>query len=311
LTAQTQSASPAGGAWDHARGRPQASREEAPPRHWRELLSRVKARVSRDNLSIVAAGVGFYALLAVFPGLAALISIYGLAFDPQEVEGQLSGFGAMLPPQAMEVLLGQLREVARTAPGALGMAAIGGLLLTLWSAAAGIKTLMVALNVAYHQPERRGFLKFNAVALALTLASILAAVLAIATVVAIPALIKVLDLGSVLEGVLSLARWPVLALVVVLGLGVLYRYGPSREAVRGGWFNWGAVIATLLWLAGSALFSFYVSNFGKYNETYGSVGAIVVLLLWFLLTAYVILVGAEIDAVLERRTSAARDAPNR
>ena len=100
-------------------------------------------------------------------------------------------------------------------------------------------------------------------------------------------------------------------LAMVLGLGVVYRYGPSREAARGGWFRWGAVVATLLWLAGSALFSFYVSNFGKYNETYGSVGAIVVLLLWFLLTAYVILVGAEIDAVLERSPRAVRDAPKR
>jgi membrane protein len=217
----------------------------------------------------------------------------------------------MLPPQATEVLLGQLREVARTPPGALGLAAVGGLLLTLWSAAAGIKTLMVALNVAYHQPERRGFLKFNGVALALTVAGVLAAVLAIATVVAIPALLGVLDVASDIEAVVSLVRWPLLALAMVLGLGVLYRYGPSREAARGGWFRWGAVVATLLWLAGSALFSFYVSNFGKYNETYGSVGAIVVLLLWFLLTAYVILVGAEIDAVLERSPRAVRDAPKR
>lgn len=186
LTAQMgQTAAPAGGAWDEARGRPRASREDAPPRHSRELLSRVNARIAQDNLSIIAAGVGFYALLGV------------------------------------------------------------------------------------------------------------------------------LDLASDIEGVVSLVRWPLLALAMVLGLGVLYRYGPSRETARGGWFRWGAVVATLLWLAGAALFSFYVSNFGKYNETYGSVGAIVVLLLWFLLTAYVILVGAEIDAVLERSPRAVRDAPKR
>lgn len=293
---------PAASRGEAERGREAAAPGEIPPRGWRDVLSRVKESLSRDNLSVISAGVAFYALLAVFPGLAALILLYGLAFDPQQAQEQLEAFGAVLPQEAREVVLGQLGELTATDTGTLGTAAVGSLLLALWSASAGIKTLMLALNVAYHEREKRGFVRFNATALLLTLAAILGAITAIAAVVALPAIISFLHLGDTLESLARYARWPILALAMVLGLSVVYRVGPSRDAARWSWVSWGAVIATVLWLAGSALFSFYVSHFANYNKTYGSMGAIVILLLWFLLTAYSVLIGAEINAEMERQT---------
>lgn len=281
------------GAWDDAQPRRGVS--------WREWGRRLKSRISEDNLSLIAAGVAFYALLAVFPGLGALISLYGLAFDPQQAQAQLATFGELLPPQASDVLLGQMSEVTSTERGALGLAAVGGLLLTLWSASAGVKTLMSALNVVYDEEERRGFIKFAAVALGLTLLEIIGAILAISAVVAVPAIVSMLPLSGWMQGLARLAPWPVLAVAMIIGVDILYRYGASRSGRRGPWFSRGAMTATGLWLLASLLFTLYVSMFGNYNETYGSVAGVVILLMWFLITAYVVLLGAEINAELERQ----------
>jgi len=295
-----RSADPAEAQWE--RGRGAESPKDIPKRGWRDILMRVKRQMSEDRLSIVAAGVAFYALLAVFPALIALVALYGLAFDPKQVSDQVAALGGVLPPQAADILLGQLQDLTGTRRGALGLGAIGGLALALWSASAGVRTLMEALNVAYDEEEKRGFLSFYGTALLLTLAAILGAIVAILAVVALPIVVKFLGLGSLLEGLISLARWPIVAAAMMLGFAVIYRYGPSREEPRWSWVSAGAVVATLLWIAGSALFSLYVTKFGNYNETYGSVGAIVILLTWFLLTAYAILIGAEVNAEMERQT---------
>jgi membrane protein len=279
-----------------------AHREWARGRGWKDILWRVKQQMSQDRLSIIAAGVAFYGLLAVFPGLIALVGLYGLAFDPQQVEQQIAALSGILPQEARQVLLTQLRDLTTTDRTALGIGAIGGLLLALWSASAGMRTLMEALNVAYDEEEKRGFIRFYGTALLLTLAAIVGAVLAIGMVIALPVVLKLVGLAEALKWLIAVAAWPILVGMMLLGLAVVYRFGPSRAQARWRWVSWGAVTATVLWVVGSALFSFYVTRFGNYNETYGSVGAIVILLMWFLLSSYAVLIGAELNAEMERHS---------
>ena len=286
----------------HARGREARTPEEIPARGWKDILWRLKDQIKQDRLSIIAAGVAFYGLLAVFPGLIALVALYGLAFDPQQVEQQVSALGGILPPEAAEILLGQLDDLTMTDSTALSLGAIGGVLLALWSASAGMRTLMEALNVAYSEEEKRGFVRFYGTALLLTLAAILGTVIAILLVVALPIVLNFLGLGEALKWLIAVAAWPILVVMMMIGLAIVYRYGPSRRQARWRWVTWGAVVASVLWVIGSVLFSLYVTQFGKYNETYGSVGAIVILLMWFLLSSYAVLIGAELNAEMERQT---------
>jgi membrane protein len=290
--------------WGQGRGRDARTPKDIPARGWKDILWRVKEQIAQDRLSIIAAGVAFYGLLAVFPGLIALVGLYGLAFDPQQVEQQVSALSGILPAQAADILLGQLHDLTTTDSTALSIGAIGGLLLALWSASAGMRTLMEALNIAYGEEEKRGFLRFYGTALLLTLAAILGTLIALALVIALPIVLKFLGLSSALSWVISIAAWPILVGMMLLGLAIMYRYGPSREEPRWRWVSWGAVTATLLWIAGSVLFTVYVTRFGNYNETYGSVGAIVILLMWFLLSSYAVLIGAELNAEMERQTRA-------
>ena len=285
-----------------ARGREASQPSEIPSRGWRDIALRVKEQIGRDRLSIIAAGVAFYGLLAVFPGLVALVGIYGLVADPARVESHAAALSAILPPQASEILMTQLRDLASTDRTALGIGAIGGILLALWSASAAVRTLMEALNVAYHEEESRGFVRFYGTALALTFGGILGVIVAIGLVVALPAIMNALGLNWLVDIVVRLARWPILAVLAIAGFAVVYRYGPSRRQPRWRWVSWGAGIAVVMWLAGSALFSLYVTRFGNYNETYGAAGAVVILLMWFLLSSYAILIGAEINAEMERQT---------
>jgi len=285
-----------------AHGREADRPREIPSRGWLDVAKRVKTQIKRDRLSIVAAGVAFYGLLAVFPGLVALVGLYGLLVEPAQVESHVSAISHMLPPQAAELLLGQLHDLTSTDRTALGIGAIGGLLLALWSASSAVRTLMEALNVAYHEEESRGMIRFYGTALVLTFGGVIAVLIAVALVVGVPALLKMIGLGGILETVFSFVRWPVLAVLAIVGFAVVYRYGPSRAKPRWRWVTWGAAIAVALWIIGSALFSLYVTRFGNYNETYGAAGAVVILLMWFLLSSYAILIGAEINGETERQT---------
>ena len=283
-------------------GREAESPGQIPARGWRSVVSRVRERMREDNLSIISAGVAFYALLSLFPALAALVAIYGLVADPQQIEGQVASLSAMLPAQAAELITGQLHDLVQTDRTALGLGAAVGVLLALWSASKGVRTLMAALNVAYHEEESRGTLTLLATSLALTLAAIAGFIVMIGLIVAAPVAARFIGLGDALESLVDLSRWPVVALTVVVGLAVMFRYGPSRDEPRWRWASPGAVIATLLWIAGTVLFSLYVSRFGNYNETYGAMGAVVILLMWLLLSAYVVLIGALVNAEMERQT---------
>jgi membrane protein len=288
--------------WEASRGREARTPQEIPAKGWRDILWRVKDRISRDNLSIISAGVAYYALLAIFPALIALVGLYGLAFDPHQVQDHLSSLTAVLPGEAATLIADQLAEVTSMEKSSLGVGSIAAILLALWSASAGMRTLMTALDVAYGEEEERGTLKFYGTSLLLTLGAVLGGLIAIATIVAVPVALEFLGLGSTVDNIVSYARWPLLAVVMLAGLAIVFRYGPSRSKPQWRWVTWGAVLATLLWIGGSALFSLYVTRFGDYNKTYGSVGAVVILMTWFLLTAYVFLIGAEVNAEMERQT---------
>jgi membrane protein len=288
---------------DDGRGRMADEPGQIPRQGWKDILRRTWQQVKEDNISIVAAGVAFYALLAIFPALGAALSIYGFFADPADVSQQLASLGGLLPGDARSVLERQLSEVSAQPQSALSLGAIVGVALALWSAAAGVKTMMTALNIAYEEDEARGFIRYNATALVMTLAAIVSALVAISLVAILPPILEALPLPDGLHWVVSLVRWPVLAVLVIIGLAALYRYGPSRNMARWSWVSWGAVAATILWVVASLLFSWYAANFANYNKTYGSVGAIVVLLMWFYLTAYVVLIGAELNAEMEHQTA--------
>jgi membrane protein len=284
------------------RGRDADRPSRIPASGWRDILLRVKDEQSKDNISIVAAGVAFYFLLALFPALAAMVSIWGLVADPAQLAARVEAMSGVLPPQAQGIIADQLRQLGG-AGGRLGFWAVIGILVALWSASQGTKALMTAFNIAYEEEEKRGYLRYYGTALLLTLGMIVFVPVVLAVVAAVPAVIGTLGLGAAVEWVLRLARWPLLAVLVMAALAVLYRYAPSRKEPRWEWVSWGAVFATVVWLLGSIAFSVYVSNFGSYNETYGSFGAIVILLLWFNLTAYVVLLGAELNAEMEHQTA--------
>jgi membrane protein len=291
------------------RGREADEPHHIPARGWWDILMRVKDETARDHLSVLAAGVGFYALLAIFPAIAAGVSIYGLILDPHDVERQAAMAIGLIPEESRAIITDQLAKIVSQPRGSLGFGVLFALGFALWSSSAAMQTVMTGLNVVYGEAERRGIVKFYATALCLTFGGIIGALLSLSLVAALPAALKFVGLPSQVESVVLLARWPLLGFAVMMGLAVLYRFGPSREKPRWQWVSWGAAGATLLWLLGSILFSWYVSNFASYNETYGTLGAVVILLMWFYLSAYVVLLGAELNAEMEHQT--ARDTTER
>lgn len=285
------------------RGRSAGHPGEIPALGWKDILWRTYEQQSTDNIGMIAAGVAYYGMLALFPAVAALVSLYGLVLDPGAVESQFDQLAGVLPGDVLSIMRDQASKVASTPQEGLTLGVVFGLLLTLWSASRGTNALIAALNIAYDEPEKRGFITLALMSIGFTLAGLAFLVLTLALIVAVPAAIAALGLTGPIAWVLSLARWPILGGVVMLVLALLYRYAPSRNRPRWQWVSWGAGVATLIWLGGSALFSLYVSNFGSYNETYGSVGAVVVLLLWMNLTAYVVLMGAELNSEIEHQTA--------
>lgn len=283
-------------------GREATRPSEIPRRGWKDILLRLKDQIADDNIFFIAAGVTFYVFLAIFPGIAAMVSIVGLVADPADVEAWIGAASAVLPPDALALIREQVHTIVSTPAEKLGLSLVISIALALWSATAGVKALMTALNIAYEERERRGFIKYYATAISLTLGAIVFAFLALALVAAFPPLLKELALPSALEKLLGFGLWFILGGTFIVALGVLYRYAPSREQPQWRWVSGGAVVATALWVAGSVSFSLYVANFGDYNETYGALAAIVILLTWFYLTALVVLIGAELNAEMEHQT---------
>ncbi len=275
---------------------------EIPPDGWWDIGRRTYSEVNRDRVPAVAAGVTFYSLLALFPALTAFVSLYGLVNDPAAIGRHLTMLDPFLPGGAREFLTEQVTRISLGTGATLGLAFFVSLAMSLWSANAGVKALFDALNVAYGEDEKRGFFKLNAVSLAFTVGIIVFLLIALGSIAAIPIVLDYVYLGSAAEWLITLGRWPLLLVVLIIGLGILYRFGPSRDEAQWKWVSPGALVAAFAWLFGSILFSWYVANFEDYNKTYGAIGAVIGLLTWMWLSATILLVGAELNAEAERQT---------
>lgn len=269
---------------------------------WRDILLRVKNEVTEDNIGLVAAGVAFYFLLAVFPMLTAFLSIYGLAFDPAEAREQIASLADVLPEDARSILTEQTDQLTAGSASALGLGAAFSILVALWSARKGTTAMTIALNIVYEEKDERSMVRQILLSFLLTLGLIVFFIVALGIVAAAPIAFQLLGMGGIAATAMDILRWPILGLLAVTALSALYRFCPDRQSAQWRWLAPGAVVAVLLWLVTSGLFSWYVSNFGNYNETYGSVGAVIILLFWFYLTAYIFLLGAELDAEMEHQT---------
>src|SRR3954453_6873048 len=293
---------PNGAGREHGRGREATSPHEIPAKGWKDIVWRTYEEINKDRILAVAAGVTFYGLLGLFPALAALVSIYGLFADPATIQDHLNLLSGVLPGGALDIIGEQVKRITSKGSGTLGFTFFSGLAISLWSANAGVKAVFDALNVAYNEEEKRGFIALNLRSLAFTLGMIVFALVAIGAIVVVPVLLNFIGLGTVTEWIISLARWPVLLGAIVLVLAVLYRYGPSRDTAQWRWISAGSLVAGVVWVAASMLFSWYVANFGNYNETYGSLGAVIGFMTWMWLSTTVVLVGAELNAEIEHQT---------
>ncbi|MGY4429709.1 membrane protein [Bradyrhizobium sp. F1.13.1] len=285
------------------RGRLAAAPSEIPLRGWKDILLRVYGNISEHRVLALAAGMTYYSLLAIFPALAALVAIYGIFADPQSIARHLDQLSGFLPGGAIDVARDQLTRLASKGHQSLGLTFMVGLAVSLWSANAAMKSLFDTLNIVYGETEKRGFVKLNAASLAFTLAGIAFVLIALGAVVVLPVALNFVGLSNAADLLVLIVRWPAMFVAVALALALIYRFGPSREAPRWRWITWGSAIATVLWLAASALFSWYAANFGKFNETYGSLGAAIGFMTWLWISAIVILLGAELDAEMEHQTA--------
>jgi membrane protein len=267
------------------------------------MLWRLYERSNDDRLLATAGGVVFFGLLAVFPAVTALVSSYGLFADPATIGANLQALALMLPEGSFQIVQDQIARVLAKGPAALGGTFLFGLALALWSANAGVKAIIDALNVAYEVRETRSFIRLNLLSLALTAGAIAALLVMVSAVVAFPLAFSHLSSASGGGIVIGLARWPLLFAVLLVALSVLYRFGPDRPAARWEWMRPGTLVAALLWIAGSAALSWYLSNFGNYNATYGSLGAAIGLMVWMWMSATIVLFGAELNSEIERRSA--------
>lgn len=256
----------------------------------------VSGRISSHRLSLVSAGVAFYIFLSIFPALAATISIYGLAADPEVVQNHVETLGQFMPKEALSMISARIRDLTSSQDSSLTFGLMIGIALSLWSANKAMKGVAQALNIAYDREEDRGFVKVNAVTLALTLASSIAFIVALSVVVVVPILINaVLSIQSI-EWIAIASSWTVFIAVLIGMFLLIYYFAPALH--EWGWRDLlpGAIVAAILFLIASVGFSLYVANFGKYDKQYGALGAVVITLLWLYIGSYIFLLGAEINA---------------
>jgi membrane protein len=275
---------------------------EIPPRGWWQVVRRAMKESSADNVPILAGGVAFFAFLAIFPAIIAALTLYGLIADPQTVATQVRDLSAVLPAQAQPIVADQLQSVSSASGSALGFGLVVSLLAALWSASSGTGNLIKAVNLAYDEDETRGFFKVRGLALLLTIGAIVFLLLTLALVAVVPVALDALSLGAAGAVLTQVVRWVLLVALIVVALAVVYRLAPDRDAPRFAWVSTGSLVAAVLWIVGSLLFSLYVNNFGSYNKTYGTIAGVVVLMLWLYLTSYIVLLGAEINSESERQT---------
>lgn len=291
------------GSTETDRGRLADSPSEIPVKGWKDILLRVVSNIGDHRILSLAAGMTYYSLLAIFPALAALVAIYGLFADTGTIAKHLDQASGFMPSGAIDVAREQLTRVVSKGNQTLGLTSIIGLAVSLWSANAAMKSLFDTLNIVYDEKEKRGFFKLNGMSLAFTLAAIALVLAALGAVVVLPVVLNYLWLSNLADLLIRVLRWPAMFLVVAFALAWIYRFGASREAPRWRWISWGSVAATVLWLGASGIFSWYAASFGKFNETYGSLGGAVGFMTWLWISAIVILLGAELDAEMEHQTA--------
>jgi membrane protein len=295
--------SSAPGVHDEGRGRTASTPAEIPKQGWKDILWRIYQNVPEHRIVSIAAGVAFYVLLAIFPGIAALVALYGLFADPSTISRHLNDLSGILPGGATDVIGEQLGRLTAQPNSTLGFAFLAGLAVSLWSANAGMKALIDALNIVYGEKEKRSFIKLNAVSLVFTFGALVFMLLALGAIAVLPFVMDHLGLAAATQWLVRFGKWPVLFVLVALIIGVIYRYGPSREHAQWRWITWGSAFAAIAWLIMSILFSWYAAKFGSYNKTYGSLGAAVGFMTWMWLSSIVILLGAELDAEMEHQTA--------
>jgi membrane protein len=279
----------------------QSTARSSARRAWKEILLGTYQSISDDRVFAVAAGVAFYGLLAVFPAIGAVVSLYGLFADGTTIRNTLDQLSSLLPGGAIEVIGDEIQRVAAAGQGKLSFSFVVGLGIAIWGANAGVKAVFDAINVAYSAREERGFFKLNLISLAFTIGAIGFVLLALMAVVVLPISFHYFGLDAALAAILLYGRWPLIWLLVALGLACLYRFGPTDSLdPKWRWISWGSASAATLWLAASALFSWYAANFGNYNKTYGSLGAVIGFMTWMWISAAVIIIGAELNAEIEQ-----------
>ncbi len=286
------------------RGRTADMPTEIPAAGWKDVVWRIYHDVQNDRVLLVSAGVTFYALLALFPATAATVSLYGLFADATVVDRHLGLIAGFLPEGALQIIGDQVQRIAAKAQGTLGFTFLGTLVLSLWGANAGTKAVFDALNIIYKEREKRSFIKLTLYSLSFTVGAIFLIVMALTGIVAVPLALGLLEIpAQSAAAFLTLLRWPLLYFVLLFALACLYRYGPSRARPQWRWVTWGSGIAGGVWIIGSLLLSWYVANFGSYNATYGSLGAVIGFMIWMWLSTIIVLLGAEINAEMEHQTA--------
>jgi membrane protein len=288
---------------EQGRGRHALAPWEIPWAGWKDIFWRVYASVIDNRLLAVAAGVVFYSLLAIFPAIAAFVSLYGLIADASTIDSHLSLASGVFPAGAVDILHEQITRLTAKGDTKLGLGFVTGLAIAIWSANAGMKAIIDALNVVYDEKEKRSFVKLNLLSLLFTLIAIFSLMVALAAVVVAPMVLSAIGLSSLLSLSIAVLRWPLLLVLATVALAAIYRYGPSRTEARWQWLSVGSAAAAIGWLITSVLFSWYIAHFGAYNATYGSLGAAVGMMMWMWISAIVILLGGELNAEIEHQTA--------
>tara|TARA_R100000935_G_scaffold52897_1_gene80371 strand:- start:552 stop:1526 length:975 start_codon:yes stop_codon:yes gene_type:complete len=269
---------------------------------WMDIGKRVFSQIKTDHVQIVAAGVGFYFFLALFPTIVAAISVYSLVLEPSQIQEQISGLSTLLPDQAFGMISDILKPVLEQSNKEIGWGLAISIAISLWSANKGTNALFEGVNIAYNEKDQRNFFKKNLITLIFTLGAVVLGLISLLFIIFFPILIEKVGLPQQIEGILALSRWLVLGIILILSLTMVYKIAPNRSSPRFAWVSPGAIFGTIFWLAGSLLFSWYVKNFGSYDDLYGSFAAVIILMLWLFLTAFIVLLGAEINSEMEHQT---------
>ncbi len=287
---------------NHKRGKEAPRPKYIPLKGWKQIAKRIKTSLGTHHVRVISAGVAFFFFMSLFPIMAALVSIYGLVTDMTQIQEQIAMMTNILPAEAQKILSDFLTNLIGKSEETLSFSLIFSSLITLFLANRGTVALFEGINIVYNEPNKRNIFQKFGLTLLFTIGGIVAIIIGLVLVAGIPAVVDLLPLTETLHDMIVWLRWPIIAVGIMFFLGFTYKIAPQRKNPRNNWVSWGAVISTLLWLGGSILFSIYINNFTNFDNTYGSFAAIIILMLWFFLTSFVIMLGAVINAEMEHQT---------